>query len=45
MRLDWYSLSYPVMNDLLVLFAHLLATLAKRLGPGGIELSLPETLC
>jgi hypothetical protein len=31
------SLLYPAMKDLLLIFAHLLATLAKLLGPGGAK--------
>ena len=32
------------MKDLLVLFAHLLATVAKRLGPGGAKTIVADSL-
>ena len=33
---------FPVMRDLLALLAHLMATLAALLGPGGVKAVLAE---
>jgi len=40
----WSSLPYPVIQDLLVLLAHLLPTLAKLLGSGGTRAVVADSL-